>query len=402
MSESDLENIISFNRYPNYIALLPLILYLPIGLALCIVRIFIFLHVCLLSYILPAKFPYKSLILRVMLCVTGLPISSQGLLHTDSKKKIIIANHISSLDPFILSLLHPTVLAIENVKTSGHLQQSLNIYFPLPSDKSHAEVIKTLRDKIEESNDSLLFFPEQIKTNGKSSLLKFSLLPFEVDFPIQPVTIQATRYLFDINVSTYASSFYEDLIWCLLLPVTCFSIKYLPVTNNKPDENVADFASRVQSNMAKSLNLRASSFSYYDVTDYTKKKQVTERFTEPAPRIVKNVSEPLLPKPVVKEDEELKRLVQQVKDVLPDTPTHVILIDLKKTRDVDLTITNILEGRVDVSKPEEKNSNTKTENLSFKAGKFESQASARQLSFAERKQAMLEAARIQYRIKHGL
>uniref|UniRef100_A0A2C9KT47 CUE domain-containing protein n=1 Tax=Biomphalaria glabrata TaxID=6526 RepID=A0A2C9KT47_BIOGL len=359
MSESDLENIISLNRYPNYIALLPLILYLPIGLALCIVRIFIFLHVCLLSYILPAKFPYKSLILRVMLCVTGLPISSQGLLHTDSKKKIIIANHISSLDPFILSLLHPTVLAIENVKTSGHLQQSLNIYFPLPSDKSHAEVIKTLRDKIEESNDSLLFFPEQIKTNGKSSLLKFSLLPFEVDFPIQPVTIQAHRYLFDINVSTYASSFYEDLIWCLLLPVTCFSIKYLPVTNNKPDENVADFASRVQSNMAKSLNLRASSFSYYDVTDYTKKKQVTERFTEPAPRIVKNVSEPLLPKPVVKEDEELKRLVQQVKDVLPDTPTHVILIDLKKTRDVDLTITNILEGRVDVSKPEEKNSNTK-------------------------------------------
>ncbi|KAH9491516.1 Ancient ubiquitous protein 1 [Bulinus truncatus] len=293
MSEFDLDSIIAINRYPSYVTLLPLVLYLPIGLALCLIRIFIFLHICLLSYILPAKFPFKCIILRVMLCVTGLPITSQGLLQTDNKKKIIIANHISSLDPFVFSLLHPNVLVIENVNTSGHLQTYLNNCFVLPSDKSRSEILKQLKDKVEESSEPILFFPEQIKTNGRSSLLKFSLLPFEVDIPIQPVTIQVHRYLFDINVSTYASSFYEDLIWCLLLPVTCFSVKYLPVTMNKRDESREEFAGRVQSNMAKSLNLRASSYNYYDVVEHCKRKQISERFV-PVPKLLTVDQNPLL------------------------------------------------------------------------------------------------------------
>lgn len=50
------------------------------------------------------------LILRIMLSVTGLPISVQGVLSTDAKKKILVANHVSSLDPFVLALFHPNIL----------------------------------------------------------------------------------------------------------------------------------------------------------------------------------------------------------------------------------------------------------------------------------------------------
>lgn len=45
-----------------------------------------------------------------MLSVTGLPIAVQGALSTDVKKKILVANHITSLDPFILDFLHPDIL----------------------------------------------------------------------------------------------------------------------------------------------------------------------------------------------------------------------------------------------------------------------------------------------------
>ncbi|CAL1538339.1 unnamed protein product [Lymnaea stagnalis] len=399
MLESEFENIISLSRCPNYVCFLPLILYLPIGLALGLIRVGIFLHVCLLSYILPASFPFKCIILRAMLSVAGLPISTQGAIHTDNKKKILIANHVTNLDPFILALLYPSILTFES--STWPSQQHNSKQFVLPTDKSHNDVLKNLKEKVEESNEPLLFFPEKIRTNGKSTLLKFSPLPFEVDYPIQPVTIQVHRYLFDINVSTYASSFYEDLIWCLLLPVTCFKIKCLPITERKKDESREDFANRVQSNMAKSLGFNSSSYSSYDVKDFIKKRKLSDKALQheqkhEAPRPKHITAEP------VSEDDELQRMVKQVKDVLPDTPTHSILTDLKKTRDVDVTITNILEGKISPSKPDVAVPRSMHESLSFKASKFESLALARQLSFAERKQAMLEAARLKYRVKHGL
>lgn len=397
MLESEFESIISICRYPNYVSFLPLILYLPIGLALGVIRVGIFLHVCLMSYILPASFPFKCIILRVMLSVAGLPISTQGTIHTDSKKKILIANHVTNLDPFILALLYPSILTFE----SSTSQQQNSKHFVLPADKSHSDILKNLKDKVEESNEPLLFFPEKIKTNGKSTLLKFSLLPFEADYPIQPVTIQVHRYFFDINVSTYASSFYEDLIWCLLLPVTCFKIKCLPITERKKDESREDFANRVQSNMAKSLGFSSSPYSSYDIKDFIKKRKLSDKALTHEQKLENLCPKHFTAEPV-NEDDELQRMVKQVKDVLPDTPTHSILTDLKKTRDVDITITNILEGKISQPNPEPLVPRSMPESLSFKASKFETQAFARQLSFAERKQAMLDAARLKYRIKHGL
>ncbi|RUS72153.1 hypothetical protein EGW08_020095 [Elysia chlorotica] len=103
---------------------------------------------------------------------------------------------------------------------------------------------------------------------------------------------------------------------------------------------------------------------------------------------------------------EFQKMILQVKDVLPDTPEAVIECDLRKTGDVDTTITNILEKKT-APIPEAAESSgfslrSLSEGESFKAHKFEKSAKARQLSFAERKQAMLESARLKYRIKHGL
>uniref|UniRef100_A0A0B7AWK7 Lipid droplet-regulating VLDL assembly factor AUP1 n=1 Tax=Arion vulgaris TaxID=1028688 RepID=A0A0B7AWK7_9EUPU len=340
-----------------------------------------------------------------MLSATGLPISVQGVLNTDVKKKILVSNHVTNFDPFILTFLHPNVLVLDS-PNCGKNQLKPSKTFDLPSDKNRDDVLIMVKEKIRDSEEALLFFPEKLKTNGKTSLLKFSQLPFDVDCPIQPITIQVKRFFFDISVSTFSSSTYEDLIWCLILPLTLFKIKYLPVTERKRDETREEFATRFQSNMAKSLGLTTSSYSHHDVTEYIKKKTVVNQEGPSAKHRAKLEDVP--PSDSDRQvktatlDLEMERMVRQVKDVLPDTPTEIIVSDLKRTRDVDTSITNILEGKVEYSKPNQKveTSLRSPEGLSFKATKFEINASARQLSFAERKQAMLEAARLIYRSKN--
>ncbi|XP_059175735.1 lipid droplet-regulating VLDL assembly factor AUP1-like [Physella acuta] len=383
MSVTDIESLITMSRFPSFASYLPLVLYLPLGIALAVVRLFIFLHVALLFYILPTSFPFKSVILRIMLSVTGLPISTHGIPHP-AKRNILIANHITNLDPFILAVLYPHILAVEGPFLSSVLYSIFSKKCALPADKNHSDILVLLKDTIRENDAPLLFFPERIKSNGKNKLLKFSILPFEVDTPIQPIVIQAHRYIFDINISTHKSSVYTDLLWCFILPVSLFTVKFLPVTERKKDESTAEFTSRVESNMAKSLGVSTSTSGHHEVTQFLKNKA----------NIAVEVGERSKCQVTGQVDPELERMFGQVKDVLPDTPTHLIWFHLKQTKDVDTTITNILEGKDTAEAcplPQ-----------SFKASKFEAAASARQLSFAERKQVMLDTARLKYRIKHGL
>ncbi|XP_012942533.1 ancient ubiquitous protein 1 [Aplysia californica] len=411
MASSEIDRLIWLKRCSSYASFVPLVLYLPIGLALGVLRFFIFLHACLLSYLLPNGFPFKRLMLRVMLAVTGLPISTQGVPSNDCKKKVVIANHVSNLDPFILALLNPLILTLEAPSPQLASAKGKLTTYDIPGDRDHSDTINVVKNKMTECEEPLLFFPERLKTNGRSGILKFSMLPFELDCPIQPVTIQAYRYLFDIRVSTHSSTLFEDIAWCFLTPLTLFKIRYLPVTEKKRDESKEEFVVRVQQNMAKSMGLSASQFTHHDVIEHI--KSVTTKERVPPPRIEPQKSpeltmtaSPQPPQPTLtSSDAELTKMVKQVKDVLPDIPSQCILSDLRKTKDVDATIANILDGRIDPSQwkdTPEKPMISLSQGLSFKASNFENNARARQMSFQERKQAMLEAARLKYRTKHGL
>ncbi|GFN75296.1 Ancient ubiquitous protein 1 [Plakobranchus ocellatus] len=402
-ARKDIKHIINFERLTSYGLIAPLVLYLPFGLALALIRCFIFLHACLLFFLLPNGFFLKRGILRVMLTVIGLPIATQGEPRVNDKKRIVISNHITNLDPFILTLLHPHVLAIE-FPSLLHLKNMPSKRIEIPSDKDYSEAIKILKEKLNGCAEPVLFFPEKVKTNG-TGCLKFSHLPFELDLPIQPVTIQAKRFLFNVNISTFSSSIFEDFLWCLILPLTLFSVKYLPVTEKKKDETHEEFASRVQVNMAKSLSLQALSYTYTDISQYIKERERAKVKTSSSEKQVKDISEKNQRSELL-DASEFQKMVLQVKDVLPDTPVAYIESELRKTCDVDTTITNILERKSETSSETAENTGLSLRSLSegqsFKACKFGTTAKARQLSFAERKQAMLEAARLKYRIKHGL
>ena len=53
-----------------------------------------------------------SVLLRLMFAVCGLVVTTDGGLQTDRRHLVLVANHVTSLDPFILSLvMHYTMVS---------------------------------------------------------------------------------------------------------------------------------------------------------------------------------------------------------------------------------------------------------------------------------------------------
>jgi ancient ubiquitous protein 1 len=152
-------------------------------------------------------------------------------------------------------------------------------------------------------------------------------------------------------------------------------------------------------------------FSAADLLEW-EKRQLTEQQTAPP-----------VPRPAAV-DGEIRRMATQVKEVLPHVPLNAIYKDLNKTRNVDNTITNILEGRVQFV-PEQAGSTSANPQPSTSvasstksaapstsssdrdlfntaASTFARSAQERNKSFRERKELLIANARRRYIEKHNL
>merc|ERR1712146_449209 len=83
----------------------------------------------------------------------------------------------------------------------------------------------------------------------------------------------------------------------------------------------------------------------------------------------------------------MDQMVSKVQAVLPKSPSRLIRKDLERTRSVDDTITNILEGRVQL---DVNDSNTATSSRSTPES---SKLRRRGATFQEKKKAMIEEQR---------
>jgi len=230
----------------------------------------------------------------------------------------------------------------------------------------------------------------------------------------------------------------SDLFYFIYSPYTLFSVTYLPVIQREEEETVEDFSERVRNKMADGLGLTASKHSRHDKNDLIKKLNYNQTLCEnegeavhlrpaPAQRQTSNIveSQPLRP--------ELESMVQSCKAVVPQVPIHVLRKEILKTQDVDATLSNILEGNIDYQ-PEAESTETQSPAISclsrsqsaasnasqvsstnsvkastsgtqlqtYAAVQFAKRSDQRHMSLSERKQAMLQEARLRYIQKHQL
>ncbi|XP_048745570.1 lipid droplet-regulating VLDL assembly factor AUP1-like [Ostrea edulis] len=404
----EMESLFNINRIPDSRIKLMTALYFPFGVALVIIRLFITLHALLVTCILP-KCAATSLILKTIFGIIGIQVVIQEDKRRDKSAKVIVSNHVSNLDhmiiDFIIANITPDIIGLSSC------MQWLTGFKDFGSSKGADILEENIKKFVRESKFPVLLHPEKTTTNG-TGLLKFMSFPFSLG-KVQPVVLQVTRWPMTMAVTTLTSNIYQDFLWSLFVPYTIYKVKLLPEEECGEEESVENFAERVRGNMAECLNVPLTEYTWSDKQDLVKRLEEARKKEQQRSARQRPTGNSALHR--TSSDPELQRMIQQVQDVLPDIPAAVILEDLEKTREVDLTITNILEGKV--STEPQKNSQT-SDKLSHIRKKinvdmapsqqkygdttFHPVASNRMLSLEERKQIMLETARQRYKEKHGL
>ncbi|XP_064304764.1 lipid droplet-regulating VLDL assembly factor AUP1 isoform X2 [Phalacrocorax carbo] len=367
------ERLFDSHRFPtDGFLLLALLLYAPVGLCLLVLRLFIGVHVFLVSCALPDSV-LRRFIVRVMCSVLGLFVRQSDPRLRDVNVRVYIANHVTQFDHNVINLLTSCNTPALN-GAPGFICWSRG-FMELGVTGSRAELVDSLKVySSHRGNPPLLLFPEEAATNGRAGLLRFSSWPFSILDVVQPVALQVQR----------------PLITVLL---------------------------------AMELGVVSTRLTAADKTEHMKRL----RHTSPLP-FAPASSQSLAARPrmpssltgVAPEDVRITAMAQRVKEVLPHVPLEVIRIDLAQTNCVDTTIANLLEGRVPFF-PESKEAGSdlsapSTSQAAAASGiqgsvavpsskpatkQFAKSPVERHLSLQERKRALYDYARRRFAEKHG-
>ncbi|XP_043368870.1 lipid droplet-regulating VLDL assembly factor AUP1 isoform X5 [Dermochelys coriacea] len=332
------ERLFDAHRFPSDgFLLLALLLYAPVGLCLLLLRLFIGIHVFLVSCALPDSLLRRlGFIVRVMCSVLGLFVRQSDPHLRDSNVRVYIANHVTHFDHSVISLLTSCNTPALN-GTPGFICWSRG-FMELGAVGSRAELVDSLKVYSSHGgNPPLLLFPEEAATNGRVGLLRFSSWPFSILDMIQPMALQVQRPLLAVSVAD--SSWITELLWTFFVPFTVYQL------------------------LAVELGVVSTRLTAADKAEHMK------RLRDTPPHLLAPVSsQPLVARPraspslagvgpLASEDVRITEMAQRVKEVLPHVSLGTIRRDLAQTNCVDTTIANLLEGRVPLL-PEDKEPET--------------------------------------------
>ncbi|NXF26736.1 AUP1 protein, partial [Rhodinocichla rosea] len=324
------------------------------GLCLLVLRLFIGVHVFLVSCALPDSV-VRRFIVRVMCSVLGLLVRQSDPRLRGAGARVFIANHVTPFDHNVVSLLTScNTPALSGAP--GFICWSRG-FMELGVTGSRAELVDSLKEySAQQGNPPLLLFPEEAATNGRAGLLRFSSWPFSILDEVQPVALQVRRPL--VAVSVADSSWITELLWTFFVPFTVYQVRWMPSVPRRADERSEDFALRVQELLAMELGVVSTRITAADRTEHMKRLRHTAQRLPFAPgggswlwnlslgsALGGSLVPPSLPRGAP-EDVKVVAMAQQVKEVLPHVPLEVIRTDLVQTNCVDTTIANLLEGRV--------------------------------------------------------
>ncbi|XP_061287824.1 lipid droplet-regulating VLDL assembly factor AUP1 isoform X1 [Bos javanicus] len=436
------ERLFDSHRLPgDGFLLLALLLYAPVGFCLLVLRLFLGIHVFLVSCALPDSV-FRRFVVRIMCAVLGLVARQEDSGLRDHRVRVLISNHVTPFDHNIVNLLTSCSTPLLNSPPSFVCWS--RGFMEMDGQGELVESLKRFCASTRLPPTPLLLFPEEEATNGREGLLRFSSWPFSIQDVVQPLTLRVQRPLVSVTVSD--ASWVSELLWSLFVPFTVyqvrsFNVKVLPQRQYKVfitsllspplfqekthqsgewvtptwtwiifcrwlrpvhrqlGEGSEEFALRVQQLVAKELGQTGTRLTPEDKAEHMKRQR--------HPRLRLQSAQSSFPhSPGPSPDVHLATLAQRVKEVLPHVPLGVIQRDLARTGCVDLTITNLLEGAVafmpeDITEGTQSLATASTPKFPSSgpatpqptALTFAKSSWARQESLQERKQALYEYAR---------
>ncbi|XP_027864422.1 lipid droplet-regulating VLDL assembly factor AUP1 [Xiphophorus couchianus] len=409
METRGIEDMFDFRRFPkDAVALLLLLIYSPVGVCLMLMRIFIGVHVFLVSCAIPDSF-VRRFVVRVMCSVLGMHVRQRNPRSRDKNTKLCVCNHVTEFDHNIINLLTP--FNTPQLEGSTGFMCWARGFMEIHSASSQEAVGESLQRYCSaDGAPPLLVFPEEDTTNGRAGLLKFSSWPFTLTESIQPVALRVSRPL--LSLSTVESSWLTDLLWTFFSPCTVYHVSWLPPVSRQDGESTQEFANKVQELLAIELGLVSTKITKADKAEHIKRKRHSVPQTTTS-ATSGSIGLGFMAQSLGSDDHRIAKMAQQVKDVLPHVPISVITKDLAKTNCVDTTITNLLENREEVSMEATGTSTYGASRISsFPSGSspaikpaakaFGRSPADRHMSLQQRKEALYNYARRRYMEKHGL
>lgn len=409
METRGIGDMFDFRRFPkDAVALLLLLIYSPVGVCLMLMRIFIGVHVFLVSCAIPESF-VRRFVVRVMCSVLGMHVRQRNPRSRDKNTKIYVCNHVTEFDHNIINLLCP--FNTPQLEGSTGFMCWARGFMEIHSASGREAIGESLQRYCStEGVPPLLIFPEEGTTNGRAALLKFSSWPFTLTESVQPVALRVSRPL--LSLSTVESSWLSDLLWTFFAPCTVYHVSWLPPVSRQDGESSQEFANKVQELLAIELGLVSTKFTKADKVEHIKRKRHSVPQTSTS-ATSGSVGLGFMAQSLGPDDHRIAKMAQQVKDVLPHVPITVIARDLAKTNCVDTTITNLLENREDASMEATGTSTFGPSRISsYPSGSspaikpaaktFGRSPVDRHMSLQQRKEALYNYARRRYIEKHGL
>ncbi|XP_031825854.1 lipid droplet-regulating VLDL assembly factor AUP1-like [Nomia melanderi] len=391
MSQIDIQDLFDKSRFPSGWRLLSILLYTPVGLLLVSVRLLTALQLWLLASLLPDCNTLRVFLHRGFSFVFGIVVKIPEDEINDQQSRIIIANNVSVLDHFALykitQALTPSIWELPTALGNAIGLQVMDM-------SSKEALIVSIKQFLLTSKSNIVLQPEFGITNSRVALLKFNSWPFTIEPSVQPIAIKAWRPEFiPIRVTSLASTWWADVFWFMFVPYTVFTFKYLKVMRNTDSEVLVR---EIEKDIATTLGLKTSSHTVSDKAEFEKRcimektqSRRLNRRSSPNSQVIHNI--------------EIQRMVQQVSEVLPLVPHNVILRDLLKTRNVDITIANILDGIVTYTPELSQTSVAPSASCNqVQTSMVKDNSNLGTSSFQERKAKMIREARERYIQKHGL
>uniref|UniRef100_A0A914W4F2 CUE domain-containing protein n=1 Tax=Plectus sambesii TaxID=2011161 RepID=A0A914W4F2_9BILA len=355
-----------------------LFIYSPIGVILLLLRVILGIHVFIAACILRKTMFLRCAVLRIMCTLLGIVIVQES--KRDKSSNLIVANHVSVLDHMAVDLVEPCILP--SVWDIPNLLRWCLGYTDLGARRGRQTLIDQAKIFCQTSPMPLLALPEGAMTNGQRGMLKFSSWSFDVTDSVQPLLISTWRPPFaQVATSVLGGSWWQDTLWYLFSPFTIIRLRWLPSMTRQDSENAEDFCRRVAQAMAEEAGLALTNYTSQDAVEAAKRHIGEQERLRRAAATRQQANR------TVVSSADLDAMAMRVKELFPAVSLLVIRDDLDKTKSIDVTSNNILEG---VLKQEPTTSSSK------KAATNKNDPASWRALYEERKWNMIEENRQKY------
>nr|CAX75615.1 Ancient ubiquitous protein 2 [Schistosoma japonicum] len=243
--------------FPYGILVLP---YTPLGLVVMILRLVVFAHAVLASWVLSQFDFFRRFVLRSMSTVLGFVVCIDSELRTDQNTCMpFVSNHVTLFDHLVLCLSEDCITPNTHVfrwKSIPHNKEKVCSVSEF--------ILRCARDNHQPAH----LLPERAPSGFSDCLFKFDHKMFASVDKVQPVALKVHR-IFPIKLVVHPVSWLVELLWQFFTPFTNYHVKYLTPLCRMPGEIDIDFCERVRLTIATSLGATLSPINAEHLADYT-------------------------------------------------------------------------------------------------------------------------------------